>query len=149
MGKSVSGATKYNYAGQFRKWAAHRSINGLIPYIGGNCISQREEEAIVLAYLALYLAPMGGNRSTANGHRCAIGHFRKLRGGSNSLTSMPRLLLMQKGMIMPKGHTARKLPTAVEDLRTFKGLLYLNDASRRIMWRTNLLGRFFMLRMGE
>ena len=92
----------------------------------------RDEGDIAIAYLSLSICPLEKGPSTTNGHLCAIGYFRKLRSGQNPLLSMNRLQLMINGMKRANGPTARKLPTAVEDLRSLKGLLDLNDIYQRI-----------------
>ena len=80
-------------------------------------------------------------------HVRGIGYFHKLKMGINPVGKMPMVQLMMKGMRSEKGSTARKLPFMVDDIRSLNDLLNLATIDRKILWRSALLGWFFILRM--
>ena len=97
IGCSVSQSAKYNYSGHFRQWETYRSVNGLGPYLGqGNANAEAEEDCL-LAYLALSVGPPNKDKSTMISHLHGIGHFHKLKLGSNPIANMPSVQLMARG----------------------------------------------------
>ena len=149
IGGSVAVSTRRNYEGHFRKWEAHRGVNGLIPYLDTSAAKFPLEEDVALSYVALSVGPLGKEVSTMATHLSANGYFHRVKTGHNPLKEMPRVQLMMKGLRRPSGPENRKLPFSLEDIRSLKGLLNLKDVAQITLWASILVGWFFMLRMSE
>ena len=83
------------------------------------------------------------------GNLNAISYFHRVKNGMRPVASMPRVMLMARGMRLAIGPTQRKLPIALEDLGALKGMLGLRQIAQSIVWASVLIGLFFMLRMIE
>ena len=82
------------------------------------------------------------------GRLSAIGHCHRRRTGIRPIGATNRVRLMTKELRMAKGHAARKLPLAAEDMAVLKGHRDLAKVDRLIFRRTTLITRFYMVRVG-